>query len=119
MSEDIYATIDLLKNSNADTAVSVVRLEHATHPAKLKVMYGNKLLPYLEEEKGRMAEHELPKLFVRNCAVYATLCEVIERGQIIGENCVGYVMPRERSVDINDEMDLAFAEFLIQRQKLK
>lgn len=113
--EDIRATIELLKNSNADTAVSVVELEHATHPAKLKVMQGNKLLPYLEEEKGRMAQHELPTLFVRNCAVYATRRACVERGEIIGESCAGYVMPRERSVDINDEMDLAFAEFLVRK----
>jgi CMP-N-acetylneuraminic acid synthetase len=115
--EDISATIELLKRTNADTAVSVVQLEHAIHPLKLKVMQGDKLLPYFEEERGRMAEHELPKLFVRNCAVYATRRETIERNQIIGTDCRGYIMPRERSVDINDEMDFMFAEFLIQKGK--
>jgi CMP-N-acetylneuraminic acid synthetase len=115
--EDISATIELLKRTNADTAVSVVQLEHAIHPLKLKVMRGDKLLPYFEEERGRMAEHELPKLFVRNCAVYATRRETIERNQIIGTDCRGYIMPRERSVDINDEMDFMFAEFLIQKGK--
>jgi CMP-N-acetylneuraminic acid synthetase len=115
--EDISATIELLKTTNADTAVSVVQLEHAIHPVKLKVMQGDKLLPYLEEERGRMADHELPKLFVRNCAVYAISRETIERGQIIGADCRGFVMPRERSIDINDEMDFMFAEFLIQKGK--
>lgn len=113
--EDISATILLLKETNADTAVSVVELEHAIHPLKLKVMRGDKLLPYLEEEKGRMAQHELQKIFVRNCAVYATRREVIESGEIIGEDCRGFVMPRERSVDINDEMDFLFTEFLVKR----
>jgi CMP-N-acetylneuraminic acid synthetase len=115
--EDISATIELLKTSGADTAVSVVQLDHAIHPVKLKVMQGDKLLPYIEEERGRMAEHELPKLFVRNCAVYATRRETIERNQIIGTDCRGYIMPRERSIDINDEMDFMFAEFLIQKGK--
>lgn len=115
--EDISATIELLKTSNADTAVSVVELEHAIHPLKLKVMEGDKLLPYLEEERGRMAQHELQKLFVRNCAVYATLREVIESGEIIGADCRGFVMPRERSIDINDEMDFLFTEFLASRMK--
>lgn len=113
--QDISATIELLKSSGAETAVSVVQLEHAIHPVKLKVMEDDKLLPYLEEERGRMSENELPKLFVRNCAVYATRRDVIDRGDIIGTDCRGFVMPRERSVDINDEMDFMFAEFLSRR----
>lgn len=112
---DISATIELLKSSGAETAVSVVQLEHAIHPVKLKVMEEDKLLPYLEEERGRMSENDLPKLFVRNCAVYATRRNVIDRGEIIGADCRGFVMPRERSVDINDEMDFLFAEFLSRR----
>ena len=93
-----------------------MQVEHAIHPLKLKVMEGSRLLPYLEEENGRMAEHELPKVFVRNCAVYATRREVIDKGLVIGNDCRGYVMPRERSLDINEELDLMFAEFLLNKQ---
>jgi CMP-N,N'-diacetyllegionaminic acid synthase len=60
-----------------------------------------------------MAAHELPELYVRNCAVYATRQRVIDAGQIIGSDCRGYVMPRQRSMDINDELDYRFVEFLI------
>ncbi|NLH72429.1 MAG: acylneuraminate cytidylyltransferase family protein [Verrucomicrobia bacterium] len=113
--DDINATVQLLLRTGADTAVSVVRLDHAIHPVKLKIMEGDRLLPYLEEERGRLAAHELPVLYVRNCAVYATRRYVIESGQIIGADCRGYVMPRERSIDINDELDYRFAEFLVER----
>jgi CMP-N-acetylneuraminic acid synthetase len=114
--EDIHGVLDLLERTQADTAVSVVQLDHSIHPAKLKLMQGDRLVPYLENEKGRMAEHELVKVFVRNCAVYATSRHVIESGVIIGEDCRGYVMPRERSIDINEQIDLLFAEFLISRK---
>ena len=113
--EDVDGTIDLLLETGADTAVSVVRVEHAIHPLKLKVMEKDRLLPYLEEEEGRMAAHELPDVYVRNCSVYATRRGVVEAGTIIGPDCRGYVMPRERSVDINDEVDWALAEVLLGR----
>jgi len=116
---DIDATIDLLDSSGADTAVSVVEVEHALHPAKFKVLNGDRLAPYFEEERGRMAANELPRVYVRNCSVYATRRGTIERGQIIGDDCRGYLMPRERSLDINDEQDLAFAEWLFERQSAK
>jgi CMP-N-acetylneuraminic acid synthetase len=114
---DIDATVELLARSGADSAVSVVRLPHAVHPAKLKLLDGDRLLPYLEEERGRMAEHELPAVYVRNCAVYATRRHVVDAGRVIGDDCRAFVMPAERSVDINDEMDLLFAEFCWQRER--
>jgi CMP-N,N'-diacetyllegionaminic acid synthase len=117
LSADIDATVDLLAASGADSAVSVMQLDHATHPLKMKTLQGDRLLPFLEEERGRMAAHELPEIYVRNCSVYATTRSSIERGQIIGDDCRGYVMPRERSLDINEELDLAFAEFLLARRE--
>jgi CMP-N,N'-diacetyllegionaminic acid synthase len=117
LSADIDATVDLLAASKADSAVSVMQLDHATHPLKMKTLQGDRLLPFLEEERGRMAAHELPEIYVRNCSVYATTRSSIERGQIIGDDCRGYVMPRERSLDINEELDLELAEFLLARRE--
>ena len=110
--EDIDGTIELLIASEADSAVSVVKIDHVVHPLKLKRMEGDRLLPFIEEEKGRMAYQDLPNVFVRNCSVYASRKYVIDYGEIIGKDCRGYIMPRERSVDINDEFDFEFAEFL-------
>lgn len=115
--EDIDNTIDLLKDTSADSSVSVMKLDHATHPVKMKVMDGDKLIPFLEEERGRMAEHELPPIYVRNCSVYASTLETIQAGKIIGDDCRGYVMPMERSVDINDPIDFDFAEFLYEKYR--
>ena len=114
--EDIDGTIALLESSGADSAVSVMHLDHAIHPSKLKVLSGDRLLPYLEEERGRTAAHQLPELYVRNCSVYASRRHVVDSGQMIGVDCRGYVMPRERSVDINEQLDLDFAEFLLARK---
>src|SRR5207249_2300850 len=48
---DVDATIELLERSPAaDSAVSVMKLDHAVHPAKLKRLVGDKLEPYLEDE---------------------------------------------------------------------
>src|SRR5262249_36615168 len=111
--EDVDATIDLLERTGADSAVSVMRLDHAVHPAKLKRLEGDRLLPYLEEERGRMASHELPDVYVRNCAVYASRRATVDAGDLLGLDSRGYVMPRERSIDINEPLDLKFAEFLV------
>lgn len=112
---DIDATVHLLRRSRADSVVSVSLVPFDQHPAKWKVMKGDCLHPYLEEENGRMAEHQLPRVYTRNGAVYATRRHVIENGSILGNDCRGHLMPRERSIDINDRLDYEFAVFLYDR----
>lgn len=116
--EDIDATIDLLlKHPEADSAVSVVKLDHMVHPYKLKVMENHQLLPFIEDEAGRFAAQDLPNIYVRNCAVYATWRKDLEtRKDVIGQKSMGYIMPPDTSVDINENLDFEFAEFLYERK---
>lgn len=116
-SADVDATINLLKlNPSADSAVSVVKVSHMVHPVKLKVMQGDTLLPFIEEERGRFTSKDLPDVFVRNCAVYVTWRRELEtRADVIGAKSLGYIMSPETSVDINEWIDFEFAEFLFKR----
>jgi len=118
-SEDIDACIEKLSTyPDADSCVSVVKVDHMVHPVKLKKLDGNVLEPYIEDEAGRFASQDLPEIYVRNCAVYATWRKDLEiRSDVIGTKSLGYLMPRETSVDINDMLDFEFAEFLIQKSK--
>lgn len=114
LSADVDGTVAVLQGApEADSAVSVMKVDHAVHPVKLKRLEGNKLVAYAEEERGRMAAHELADLYVRNCSVYVMRRATIEVKQsILGDDSRAYLMPRERSVDINDELDWKFAQFL-------
>lgn len=114
---DIDATIQLLlDNTQADSAVSVVKVSHMVHPLKLKTLKGQQLMPFIEDEKGRFAANDLPDIYVRNCAVYVTWRRDLEtRPDVIGSTSLAYVMPPETSVDINDPIDFDFAAFLYQQ----
>ena len=105
---------------STDSAVTVVKLDHMVHPVKMKLLgEQNRLLPFLEEEGNRMTADELPAIYVRNCSVYATRMDTIKSNLIIGQDCRGYLMPPERSVDINEMIDFEFAEFLLKNNKVK
>ncbi|MDO9373813.1 MAG: acylneuraminate cytidylyltransferase family protein [Ferruginibacter sp.] len=116
-SSDIDATIELLmEHPDADSAVSIVQVSHMLNPLKLKTLQNNVLLPYMEDEKGRFAKEDLPDIFVRNCAVYASWRKDLEiKNDVIGSTSVGFEMPFERSVDINDPIDFEFAEYLYKK----
>ena len=50
--EDIDNTIQILINAKSDSAVSVMKLNHAIHPVKMKTMEKGRLFPFIEEENG-------------------------------------------------------------------
>ncbi len=110
---DIDATIRLLtKNKEADSAVSIVKLPHMIHPYKIKELEGNVLKPWLIDEGEKTAAHQLPELYVRNCAVYVFKTNNLRKKITYGKVSLGYLMPPETSVDINDLNDFKFAEYL-------
>lgn len=113
--DDLAGAVDLLARTGAASVVSVVRVEAALHPLKLKVMDGDRLLPYLEEDE-LTPSHDLPPLWVRNGSIYVSRRDVLERGLLVDDADVrGYEMPPERSYDIDTQRDLAFAEFLLEQ----
>jgi len=113
--DDLAGAVALLERTGAASVVSVGRVEGADHPLKLKVMEGDRLLPWLAED-SMTPSHELPPLWVRNGSLYVSRREVIDAGLLVSEDdCRGYEMPPERSFDIDTPRDLAFAEFLLDR----
>ncbi len=114
-SGDIDDTVSLLHTSGADAAVTVFRARHELHPVKQKRLVGDRLLPYFDPEVGRMREQDLPSVYVRNGAVYASQVGTIAEGRIVGEDCRAIVVPQSRSIDIDEQFDFDLAEFLLKK----
>ncbi len=112
---DIDQCIKKLIDSDSDSVVSVMKVPHHIHPSKLKILNKDKVLPYIEDEKKIKLASEIKDVYSRNCSVYVSKRSVIESGRIIGKDCRSVIMPRERSVDINDIFDFEFAKFLFDK----
>ncbi len=117
-SEDISNTILQLDfEKGIEASVSIMEVDQEYNPLKLKTLNGKFLEPFFENENGKVAAHEIPKLYTRNGSVYVVSKNLVNQGIIISDISNGYLMPRERSVDINTEYDLKIAEFLYQNMK--
>lgn len=74
-----------------------------------------KMKPFLEFKS--VPRQELAKLHVLNGAVYvASAAQLREQRSFITPQTLGYVMPLERSVDIDAEYDFWVAEALLERR---
>jgi len=63
---------------------------------------------------------DAPKSYDMNASIYIWKREIIlNESSLFLENTGLYVMPKERSIDIDDELDFEFVEFLMRKQNAK
>ena len=110
---DIDNSLRLLADTGADTVISVYQVEDH-HPARMYRLLDGYLQPYDQEPPGRLRQ-SLPPVYHRNGAIYACWTRLLDQNTLIGPRVWPYVMPRARSLNIDDELDLAFANFLMSR----
>lgn len=74
----------------------------------------SRIKPLLRIKKIPGRRQELPNVYALNGAVYiAKSSFLVENEAFVAFGTSGYVMPRERSLDIDSELDLKFVDFLM------
>jgi CMP-N,N'-diacetyllegionaminic acid synthase len=112
--DDIEAALRLGQAGGCDSVISVVQV-FAVHPILMKRIENGRLLPYcVEEKEGTRRQDYQPPAYMRNGAIYLTRRDVLmERNSIWGDVIRPYIMPPERSVGIDSELDLKLVELLM------
>ena len=116
-------TIDDIDNAikmflDCKDCLSLVSVTEFDHPPFWAMKIEGKFLkPMFGEEYFRMRRQDLPRAYRPNGAIFISTPEVLyEYRTFYTPNTIAYIMPPERSVDIDTEFDFLLAEFLIRRQ---
>lgn len=110
---DINAAIKLFLDMDCDSVISMCKVEHPPY-WYFKVDNDN-LQPLFGAEGLKMRRQELPDVYRPNGAIYiSTIKNLYKNNGFYCDKIVPYIMPPERSVDIDEEIDFMLAELLIQ-----
>jgi N-acylneuraminate cytidylyltransferase len=113
--EDIEAALELCVRHAAPACVSVCAADKPPfwmHGLDERL----RLRPILPGYGEASRRQDLPQAFAVNGAVYVARTDWIRaQDSFVGPETIGYVMPRERSIDIDDELDLIIADALARR----
>lgn len=113
---DIDAAIELLLETRGDAVISVCETDHPPE-------WSNTLPPdrsmrqFYRPGIRDTRSQDLPKSYRLNGAIYIYDCaRLLRTGSLqMDDSCYAYVMPRERSVDIDSEIDFEIAQLFQQR----
>lgn len=111
--EDIDKSIELFKDKNADSVVSYTEEHHPiewhkyiTEDGKFENIFEEKLLN----------RQEIKKSYFPNGAVFVFDYKLIKQAKYYSDNSYAYIMPRNRSVDVDTLEDFRYIEFLLQER---
>lgn len=111
--QDIDGCIDRCVAGGVDACVSVSEPDKSPY-----WMYtfapDARLVPLLGTAGVGHRRQDLPPVYALNGAVYVARCDTLAKSRsFIGDNTIGYVMPEERALDIDTELDLEIAQLLL------
>lgn len=113
--EDIDGAIGLLERTNADSVISFTAVGEK-HPARMKMIDGAGWVedpPFSESFEGQPRQ-QLPPLYLREGSIYLTRHDVLMmQNSLKGARCQAWIMPPERSCNVDDLFDLRLVEFLL------
>jgi len=110
--KDIDAAIDLFGKHGTDSLVSVCEVEH--HPYWMVRVTNGKVEPFVKTDKEYPRRQDLPKLYRFNGAIYIAKKDILmKENKIFGKNATAFIMPLEKSIDIDTELDFKLAEILM------
>jgi len=114
--EDIDDAIEELLRIDCDSVVSVCEAEHP--PEWMCKLEGDRLKFMIEGGNRVTRRQDAPRTYRLNGAVYVTTRDIImKQNMITGDDTRAYIMPLERSIDIDTDLDFKLAEILISERK--
>lgn len=120
-SEDIDSAIEILfsNKDRADSIVGVSKVE-ATHPAfNVKIDKKGLIQPYNSKKFNILRRQDIEELYFFEGSVYISLTDVLlDKESFYHERTLPYVVPRWKSLEIDELVDLIMAEALLKKKNL-
>lgn len=112
--EQIDEAIQKFLTSSVKCLISVRKVRE--NPYWMKILERGFLSPVLD--KSISSRQQLPTFYYPNGAIYIWSAEyLLNTNQLYPEDTIPYEMDESSSLDIDEELDWLFAEFLMSRQK--
>jgi CMP-N,N'-diacetyllegionaminic acid synthase len=110
---DIDGCIECCLQQEAKSCVSVSEAKENPY-WMFRMTQNSTLTNMIDDDKEYVKRQDLPKCYLLNGAVYVAETNwLLKTKNFRSEETVGYIMPIDRSVDIDCEMDFKFCELII------
>tara|TARA_B100000427_G_C15486776_1_gene585670 strand:+ start:130 stop:831 length:702 start_codon:yes stop_codon:yes gene_type:complete len=111
-SEDIRKSCKLFEKTKADSLISVVKLDHKYNPESIFHKRGIFLRKFNNKKNSGLRQLKTPYYSSNGAAIYITSKKHMNKFIVGGKKIVGYEMPENKSIDIDNEFDFKIGELI-------
>lgn len=112
--EDITASLELLKEKKYGNVITAMPSRRSPYFNLVELNNEGKVSLSKQLDKAVVRRQDTPKTYDMNASIYVWNRKTILNEESIFTKDTGlYVMPEERSIDIDSELDFQFVEFLM------
>jgi len=116
--EDVDGVVEKFLQTDCDSVVSVCKVE--CPPQWMYILKVDRLQPVIKGREKIIRRQDAPEVYRLNGAVYVTHRDVImKQNTVMGNDTRAYIMPVERSIDIDTEVDFQLADVLIREKECR
>ncbi len=114
--EDIDTAIQIAEARNAVAVVSVCRMDHHPYLSK-RILEDGTLADFVSNDMAYLRRQDLPPAYALNGAIYLNRRESLLHDRTFGpQGTYGYIMPPDRSLDIDSPWDFYLAELILKNK---
>lgn len=114
--EDIQQAIRLAEERNAVAVVSLCEVEKHPYLCK-RILEDGTMSEFMKTDIGYLRRQSFPATYVENGAIYLNKRSSLLKDQtFLPEGAIAYVMPQERSLDVDTHWDWHMAELILKDQ---
>ena len=108
--DDILNSVKMMFDKNANSIVSVCEVDH--NPLWSNTLDQTLSLDEFIKEDGNIRRQELPTYYRLNGAIYLSNTNSFLENKTFYKKSFAYIMSKQNSVDIDDELDFKLAELI-------
>lgn len=115
LAKDIDECLELFRKKEDVICVSVTEPEESPY-WMYKITEKNALKSLITDENKAVRRQDLPKVYVLNGAIYISKSsQLLKAKNFVFDGARAYIMPKERSIDIDDEWDLHLLHHMLKQ----
>ncbi len=117
--EDIQGVVDLLERSGCGNVVTAMPARRSPYFNLVELDEKGRVHLSKPPEKPIARRQDAPKCYDLNASIFAWSRKALfsDNDYVIGKDTLLFVMPEERSIDIDCELDFQFCEFVMSKEE--
>lgn len=114
--KDIVNAYRIFQEKNADSVIGVCEMDHSPLWSNT-IPHDLRMDSFIGKQMDNTPRQNLEQYYRINGAIYITKCSGVLEKKDVYTNSFAYIMPRERSIDIDVELDFIMAESIMKFYK--